>query len=310
MKNKKKKVKKKRDKKRERDGCGNDNDKELNEMRNIEYDYNNFDLMMLNNDLNNYLKDTNRSENNEDDIFNSILNNIDDNNIYNNSNKEIAILNNKNNVVEENRKNDNTDNLPEDDNNNCDDFLNLLNIGSSNFSNKLNINEHGDVIYDEKKRLGANNLINENNNNNDKLGLLMEKKNEINQNLNKSQIEKYNYAYKKSKLCKWTDEETDKFYQAIEMFGIDLMMVRALIPKFNDKQIRDKYKKEKKSNPLKIEQAIKKNKEINLDAYENEHGKIDHSTHYMYSDYSSTDEKNGTLECILRECIIFFFFHI
>ncbi|SBT71959.1 high mobility group protein B3, putative [Plasmodium malariae] len=180
---------------------------------------------------------------------------------------------------------------------NCDDFLNFLNACSSNYSNKLNINENGEIIYDDKRKCNSNNLINENYNC-DNLSLLMNKKKKINQNLNNCQIEKYNNAYKKNKLCKWTNKETEKFYEAIEMFGIDLMMVRALMPKFSDKQIRDKYKREKKINPSKIEEAIKKNKVIDLDAYENENGKIDNSTHYKYYESTSSSDSgdNNSVE--------------
>ncbi|ANQ06582.1 Uncharacterized protein PCOAH_00006870 [Plasmodium coatneyi] len=161
--------------------------------------------------------------------------------------------------------------------NNEDDIINLIDGPAQSYSNKLNITESGEVIYEEKKKYNSNIIMSENCIQNNRMNMLMSKRGKINTNLNRSQIETYNNAYKKSALFKWTDEETDKFYQAIEMFGVDLMMVRAFLPKFSDKQIRDKYKKERRNNPLKIEEAIKKNKEIDLDAYENENGRIETS---------------------------------
>lgn len=175
-------------------------------------------------------------------------------------------------------------------NENEDDILSFLNICMPNYSTKLNINEQGEVIYDDKRTYNSNTIMNDNDNN---FNFLMKTKNKVNENLNNCQIEKYNNAYKKAKLCKWSEQQTNKFYEVIEMFGIDLMMVRALLPSFTDKQIRDKYKKEKKNNPYRIDQALKKNKEIDLEAYENEHGKIDHSTHHNYYD-SASDLDNSS----------------
>lgn len=174
------------------------------------------------------------------------------------------------------------------------EILSMFDICPTNFTSKLNIDEHGDIIYDDKSRQ-QNMLLNENSNI-DGLSMLIQSKNKIDKNLNSNQIENYKYAYKRTKSCKWTEEETKQFFNALEMFGADLMMVNALLPKFTDKQIRDKYKKEKKKNPLKVEEAVKKNKEICLDAYEKEHGKIDYSTHYKFGDCtSSSDDGNNSI---------------
>ncbi|KAF8821863.1 Myb family Dna-binding domain-containing protein, partial [Cardiosporidium cionae] len=81
-------------------------------------------------------------------------------------------------------------------------------------------------------------------------------------------IPAYEGAYKRTKSRKWSSEDISKFYQAIEMFGTDLMMVQIAMPEFTDKQIRDKFKAEEKRNYLKVEAALKTHREIKLPAYE------------------------------------------
>lgn len=240
-------------------------------------------------------------DNTLDDIINFDKNQNNDLNMLCLNNNGYYLNNDNDNQIETNEINELTDKErneqhPEEDshnpnNENEDDILSFLNICMPNYSTKLNINERGEVVYDDKRTYNSNTIMNDNDNN---FNFLMKTKNKVNENLNNCQIEKYNNAYKKAKLCKWSEQQTNKFYEVIEMFGIDLMMVKALLPSFTDKQIRDKYKKEKKNNPYRIDQALKKNKEIDLEAYENEHGKIDHSTHHNY--YDSTSDLGNFME--------------
>ncbi|SBT44209.1 high mobility group protein B3, putative (HMGB3) [Plasmodium ovale wallikeri] len=182
----------------------------------------------------------------------------------------------------------------DDGDSSCDDILSLLNLCDTEGSNVLKINERGEVTYDDTRNYDTSSVANDIPRKNN-TSLLMKSKYDMNEDFSRCQIEQYKDAYKRRKACKWSDDDTNRFYEAIEMFGIDLMMVRALLPSFTDKQIRDKYKKEKKMNPQKIEQAVRANKEIDLDAYEREHGKIDNSTCIRYYDLTSSDNGKITL---------------
>ncbi|CAD2087772.1 high mobility group protein B3, putative [Plasmodium vinckei brucechwatti] len=236
--------------------------------------------------IDNTLEDIINSDQNPNDDLNLLC--LNNNGYYLNTDQDKQME--ENNDINELTNKERDEDADKADNENEDDILSLLNICMPNYSTKLNINERGEVTYDDKRTYNSNTIMNDNDND---FNFLMKTKNKVNENLNKCQIEKYNNAYKKAKLCKWSEQQTNKFYEVIEMFGVDLMMVRALLPSFTDKQIRDKYKKEKKNNPYRIDQALKKNKEIDLEAYENEHGKIDHSTHHNYYD-SASDLDNSS----------------
>jgi len=45
---------------------------------------------------------------------------------------------------------------------------------------------------------------------------------------------------------KWTEEETKKFYRAIELFGTDFSLITKLFPTRNRNQIKNKFLKEEK----------------------------------------------------------------
>ena len=63
--------------------------------------------------------------------------------------------------------------------------------------------------------------------------------------------------YLKSQVV-WTSAETDQFYEAIEAFGSDLMMVRAIFKNKTDVQVKNKYKLELKRNPKRMADALEK----------------------------------------------------
>merc|ERR1712178_81316 len=89
-------------------------------------------------------------------------------------------------------------------------------------------------------------------------------------------------AYKKTKVTKWSEEETDKFYQALEIYGMDLFLVQTFFRHKSASQIKTKYLKEMKKNPDKINEALTtKAKKLTKDSFESQHGKIDTSKHYQ-----------------------------
>lgn len=56
---------------------------------------------------------------------------------------------------------------------------------------------------------------------------------------------------------KWTKEDTHTFYTVLEQFGTDFGTIQKFFPKRERKQIKSKFRREEKSNPEKIELALK-----------------------------------------------------
>lgn len=56
---------------------------------------------------------------------------------------------------------------------------------------------------------------------------------------------------------KWTEEETEKFYEGLEIFGSDFSMVGILFPKRTRDQIKKKFTREEKSNGERVNEALK-----------------------------------------------------
>ncbi|EKX72752.1 hypothetical protein BEWA_013110 [Theileria equi strain WA] len=102
----------------------------------------------------------------------------------------------------------------------------------------------------------------------------------VSEHVPSSQTEPYADAYKKPKSLKWSAADTKRFYNAIEMFGSDLMLVRAFLSEFTDRQVYDKFKLEERKNPQLVKNALKIHRNISLGQYELKHGKIDVNTHY------------------------------
>jgi len=55
---------------------------------------------------------------------------------------------------------------------------------------------------------------------------------------------------------KWTEQETKKFYRALELFGTDFSLVAQLFPNRNRMQIKNKFLKEEKTSPKKIDEIF------------------------------------------------------
>lgn len=58
---------------------------------------------------------------------------------------------------------------------------------------------------------------------------------------------------------KWTDEETNKFYEGLEIFGSDFSMIGILFPKRTRDQIKKKFNREEKSDGKRVTEALKVN---------------------------------------------------
>jgi len=70
----------------------------------------------------------------------------------------------------------------------------------------------------------------------------------------------YEFAYKKTRPTKWSPDETDRFYSALEQFGSDLMLVNTFFPSLTSTQIRQKYKAEDRREPLRVAAALQRSK--------------------------------------------------
>ncbi|GKD45279.1 homeodomain-like protein, partial [Tanacetum coccineum] len=69
----------------------------------------------------------------------------------------------------------------------------------------------------------------------------------------------YNYGthLKKRRAMKWTKQDTELFYEAIQQFGTDLSMIKeCCFPGRTREQIKSKYKKEERKQPLRLNDAL------------------------------------------------------
>ncbi|CEM25356.1 unnamed protein product [Vitrella brassicaformis CCMP3155] len=88
-------------------------------------------------------------------------------------------------------------------------------------------------------------------------------------------VQPFDKAYKNTKAHRWTQEATDRFYEALRTFGSDLMLVKSMFPEVSEKQIKDKFKVEERRAPDKIEEALKRDRgELTRAPYEEMHGAI------------------------------------
>lgn len=80
--------------------------------------------------------------------------------------------------------------------------------------------------------------------------------------LNPPLIEGYGHttsaSYRKSnRVTRWSTEETSQFFRALSQVGTDFTMMTLLIPKRSRKELKNKFKKEEKSNPHRVARALK-----------------------------------------------------
>lgn len=79
---------------------------------------------------------------------------------------------------------------------------------------------------------------------------------------------------RKEKSEKWLPEETEKFYKALQIFGTDFSIIMKLLPGRSRKQIKNKFNKEEKANPEKIDLILKTTGSYTLEEFEKCYGKI------------------------------------
>eukprot|EP00439_Symbiodinium_sp_Y106_P034376 s2548_g4.t1 len=114
-------------------------------------------------------------------------------------------------------------------------------------------------------------------------------------------VSQYTSAYKKTPACRWTDHETQMFYEALSLYGTDLFLVQTFFRNKSAGQIKTKYSKELKKHPDKVQEALttkarkltkdfcgssavmfvrRRAEKMRQDTFEKVHGKIDTSKHF------------------------------
>jgi len=95
-------------------------------------------------------------------------------------------------------------------------------------------------------------------------------------------VSQYSSAYKKTPACKWSDEETEMFYEALALYGTDLFLVQTFFRNKSAAQIKGKFTREMKRNGKQVEDVLMRSvRKLTKEPFERMHGKIDTSKHYV-----------------------------
>lgn len=73
---------------------------------------------------------------------------------------------------------------------------------------------------------------------------------------------------RRTKVEKWTDDDTRLFYRGLSQFGTDFSMLAQLFPARDRKQLKNKFKVEERCNLLKVEMALRERKPIDMEEFE------------------------------------------
>jgi hypothetical protein len=85
----------------------------------------------------------------------------------------------------------------------------------------------------------------------------------------------YDFAYRRPKPTRWSNEDTDRFYEALELYGSDQMLINTALPHFTAVQIRQKFKAEERNNPIRFKRVLYgSKKKISSIKFEQQHGLI------------------------------------
>ena len=91
----------------------------------------------------------------------------------------------------------------------------------------------------------------------------------------------YDHAYRRPKPTKWSAEDTLKFYEALESYGSDQMLINTMLPKYTSVQIRQKFKAEQRNNPARLSAAVYgSRKQLTHSKFEEQHGAIQNPVQY------------------------------
>ncbi len=74
-----------------------------------------------------------------------------------------------------------------------------------------------------------------------------------------AQITSASYARREAAI-KWEEAETEKFYNALRLFGTDFSLMERIFPGRTRRQLKLKFKREERNSPEKIDYAMKNRK--------------------------------------------------
>ncbi|KAG0295667.1 Transcription factor TFIIIB component B [Linnemannia gamsii] len=72
---------------------------------------------------------------------------------------------------------------------------------------------------------------------------------------------------KKNKSEKWSEEDTERFFEALSQWGTDFGIICKLFPKKSRIAIRNKFKREDRINHARVEEALNRKTPIDLESY-------------------------------------------
>ncbi|PWN19603.1 hypothetical protein BCV69DRAFT_284234 [Microstroma glucosiphilum] len=72
---------------------------------------------------------------------------------------------------------------------------------------------------------------------------------------------------KREKSVRWTAVETDKFFKAVSMWGSDFEMISRMFPNRSRKQVKNKWTREERANPTRLDVAFARRLPVDLDRY-------------------------------------------
>ncbi|KAK3375107.1 transcription factor TFIIIB component-like protein [Podospora didyma] len=101
------------------------------------------------------------------------------------------------------------------------------------------------------------------------------------------------YLRRKMKAKQWPDEETEKFYTALGMFGTDFDTISRMFPDKTRKHIKLKFNREERANPQRITEALvgKKTVAINIDEYQRQTGQEYQTAEAIYAEQKKAEEE-------------------
>lgn len=80
-------------------------------------------------------------------------------------------------------------------------------------------------------------------------------------------VTSYTYMKNKGNNKRWTDEENEMFFKALECCGTDFSMINLLLPHRTRKNLRDKFKKEYKADIHRIEDVLTNFKKTDMEEF-------------------------------------------
>ncbi|KAF2733528.1 hypothetical protein EJ04DRAFT_513170 [Polyplosphaeria fusca] len=86
------------------------------------------------------------------------------------------------------------------------------------------------------------------------------------------------------KAQRWSKESTEQFYEALQMWGTDFMLISTMLPGFTRKSIKHKFNSEQRENPELIQQVLSQPRNVDLEEYKQKANKTEQQ---FSTDYDS-----------------------